>query len=270
MGVYSAYTSFLLRKDCIIFNDSEPTPVQFMLFKYFVDAIITPSSFKNDLGSKHVKVQSYKEFAYLHPNYFAPDTSIFGQLGLNEGEDFALLRFNAFDAVHDFGIRGFSLEQKIALFNKLKEHCHVFISSELELPEELKKHSLNVPKHRIHDVLYYAKMVVADTQTITTEAAVLGTPVVRFNSFTGENDMGNFLELEKKYHLIFNFDDPDKATEKAVNLIKNPDLKSDWSQKRTQLLNDKIDLANFISWFLYNYPESFNEMKRNPDIQHQI
>ena len=43
-------------------------------------------------------------------------------------------------------------------------------------------------------------MVVADTQTIVTEAAVLGTPAIRYNSFAGENDMGNFVELEQKYH----------------------------------------------------------------------
>lgn len=42
MGVYSAYTSQLLNKKCIIFNDSEPTPFQFMLFKPFVDVGSAP------------------------------------------------------------------------------------------------------------------------------------------------------------------------------------------------------------------------------------
>jgi predicted glycosyltransferase len=45
---------------------------------------------------------------------------------------------------------------------------------------------------------------------MTTEAAVLGTPAIRCNSFVGKRDMGNFIELEKKYGLIFNFDSVEK------------------------------------------------------------
>lgn len=261
MGVYSAYTSQLLRKKCIIFNDSEPTPYQFMLFKPFVDTILTPSSFTKDLGSKHIKFNSFKEIAYLHKNYFTPDPSIYKFLGINQNEDYVLLRFNAFDAVHDLGINGFSVDQKRFLANELSKNARVFISSELELPDDFDKYLLKIPKSRIHDILYYAKLVVADTQTITTEAAILGTPVIRFNSFVGKKDMGNFVELENKYHLIFNFNDPEKATTKAIELIQKPGLKSEWKQKRNKLLADKIDTTQFLVSFIGNYPESLQKIQ---------
>jgi uncharacterized protein len=261
MGVYSAYTSCLLHKKCIIFNDSEPTPYQFMLFKPFVDTILTPSSFTKDLGPKHIKFNSFKEIAYLHKDYFIPNSSIYDFLGINQNEDYVLLRFNAFDAVHDLGINGFSVDQKRILVNELSKKAHVFISSELDLPDDFDKFLLKIPKSRIHDILYYAKLVVADTQTITTESAILGTPAIRFNSFVGKKDMGNFVELENKYHLIFNFNDPEKAISKAIELIQKPGLKSEWRQKRNKLLAEKIDTTRFLVSFIGNYPESLKKIQ---------
>jgi len=261
VGVYSAYTSQLLHKKCIIFNDSEPAPFQFMLFKPFVDVILTPSSFTVDLGPKHIKFNSFKEIAYLHTNYFVPDVKIHDFLGIGQEDDYVLLRFNAFDAVHDLGISGFSIDEKRLLVNELSKYTRVFISSELKLPDDFNKYLLKIPKSRIHDILYYAKLVVADTQTITTESAVLGTPVVRFNSFVGKKDMGNFIELENKYRLIFSFSDPAKAIAKAVELIQEPELKNKWKEKRDRLLDDKIDATKFLSFFIENYPESLNKIK---------
>lgn len=267
MGVYSAYTSQLLRKKCIIFNDSEPTPFQFMLFKPFVDVVLTPSSFTKDLGPKHIKFNSFKEIAYLHKNYFVPDASVYDFLGINKNEEYVLLRFNAFDAVHDLGINGFSVDQKRLLVNELSKHARVFISSELKLPDDFDKYLLKIPKSRIHDILYHAKLVVADTQTITTESAVLGTPVIRFNSFVGKHDMGNFIELENKYNLIFSFNDPEKATSKAVELVQKSNLKTEWKQRRDKLLADKIDTTQFLVSFIGNYPESLKKIQdahKNP------
>jgi uncharacterized protein len=261
MGVYSAYTSQLLHKKCIIFNDSEPTPYQFMLFKPFVDVILTPSSFTKDLGLKHIKFNSFKEIAYLHANYFAPDATIYDFLGIKQDEDYVLLRFNAFDAVHDLGVNGFSIDQKRLLVNELSKYARVFISSELKMPDDFNKYLLKIPKSRIHDILYYAKLVVADTQTITTESAILGTPVIRFNSFVGKKDMGNFIELENKYHLIYSFNDPEKAIDKAVELAQESDLKNKWKERRDKLLVDKIDTTQFLASFIGNYPESLNKLR---------
>jgi predicted glycosyltransferase len=129
------------------------------------------------------------------------------------------------------------------------------------LPDDFDKYLLKIPKSRIHDILYYAKLVVADTQTITTESAILGTPVVRFNSFVGKKDMGNFVELENKYHLIFNFNDPEKAIVKAIELVQKPGLKSEWKQKRNRLLADKIDTTQFLVSFIGSYPESLKKIQ---------
>lgn len=275
-GVYDAYTSLLLRSGCVVFNDSEPWvnplsySIQVKAYMPFVDVLLTPESFGDDLGKKHLRVASYKEMAYLHPNYYSPKNDILDMLDLSKGEDYVLLRFNAFDAVHDAGIKGFTSEDKVRLVRELEKHARVFISAEGRVPKELEKNLLPVPKSRIHDVIYYAKLLVTDTQTMATEAALLGTPVIRSNKFVGPNDMGNFIELEERFGLMFNIRNPREAIQKAIEMVQTEGLKREWAKRRKKLLEEKIDITSFMVWFLENYPQSLEEFRENPDIQYRF
>lgn len=254
--MYSVFSAFFSRKPCIVFYDSEPRVhrslwIQFKLIMPLLKAIITPSSFADDLGPKQIRVNSCKELAYLNPDCYKPDEEIFDLLKLGEDEDYAVVRFNSFDATHDVGVKGFRLQDKIDLINMLSEYTNVFVSFEGAAPKEIEKYRLKTPKKRIHDVLYYAKLLVADTQTMSMEAAVLGTPVVRTNSFVGENDLGYLVEAEKKYGLVFNFQSPKEAIEKTEELIQNPNLKREWENKREKLLKDKnVDIVQFMVNFI--------------------
>ena len=274
-GVYDSYVSFLLRIPCVVFIDSEPmtiNPISYSilvkLFMPFVDILFTPESFRQCLGKKHFKISSYKELAYLHPNYYKPKSDIFDLLNIPRNEDYILLRFNAFDAVHDAGIYGFSLDNKIRLVRELEQFTHVFISAEAGVPDIIRDRVIAIPKSRIHDAIYYAKLFVTDTQTMAAESAILGTPVIRSNKFVGERDMGNFIELEKKYGLIFNITDPKKAIDKAIELVQMDGLKKNWLDKRSELLEKKIDISAFLTWFFENFPKSLQIFRKNPDIQY--
>jgi len=266
-GVYDAFTSVLLGVPSIIFNDSEPSvnsisySIQFRLYMPFIDVMITPDSFREDLGDKHIKVSSFKEMAYLHPNYFQPNNCIFKYLGLSEGDDYAILRFNAFDAVHDFSVKGFSDKEKIELVHGLEEYMNVFISAESGIPKSLKSYIAKIPKSRIHDAIYYAKLLVTDTQTMATEGAILGTPTIRYNTFVGSNDMGNFLELEHKFKLLFNTNESQIAIDTAIKMAKDRTLKRKWQLNREYLLCEKTDLSEFMCRFLENYPRSYETFK---------
>ncbi len=271
-GIDSTLISKFLRKPSIVFNDTEPLTnaillsLQVKLLLKYVDVHISPDTFKNDLGIKHLKIRSFKEMAYLHPKYFTPDKSTLDYLGIGDNK-FIILRFNAFDALHDIGHWGFSNENKIKLVKELEKYCRVFISSEKILPAELEPYRIKIPLHKIHDVLYFADLLVSDTQTLTTEAAILGTPAIRCNSFVGENDMGNFIALEKEYGLIFNYKKPEEAIDKAIELIQISNLKNEWSIKREILLKKTIDINTFMVWFIENYPESFDKSKIMQNFQ---
>lgn len=260
---YVATTGWLLRKPSIIFEDSEVDKSIYWLCEPFATKICTPSGFTKSLNpKKHIRYEWYKELAYLHPNYFTPDDSIFQLLGLKPYEKYIIIRLVAWNAVHDIWQKGLTKEMIGKFIELSKKYGRVFISSESELPPDLKKYQIRIPPERIHDALFFAQMLIGDSQTMTTEAGILGTPAIRCNSFVGRNDMSNFIELEKKYGLIFNFNNPDKAIEKAIELIQQSDLKKRWIGRKEKLLNDKIDLTEFIIGLIENYPESF-KLKNN-------
>ena len=269
-SVYSSHVSSLRRKEYVCYGDSEAIgsmKIQYLLFKPFINCIITPEKFRTELGKKQVRVKSYKELAYLHPNRFKPDDSVYKELGLKKGERYVLLRFGSFDASHDIGKTGFSMADKEKLLKELKKHTKVFISSEEPLKGKFKKYRLPTRIERMHHVIHFASLLVGDTQTSTTEAACLGTPAIRSNKWVGPNDMSNFIELEKDFGLIFNFQNPKKVRRKAVELIEDRDLGEKWQKKRKKLLQRKIDLTSFFIWFIENYPKSKKIMKKNPNYQ---
>jgi predicted glycosyltransferase len=258
---YIAQVSRLVGKPSVIFEDSEPDKSIYWLCEPFVTTICTPFCFKGKLNPKeHVRYDGYKELAYLHPNYFKPDPAILDELNLCKGDKFVVLRFVAWQASHDIGRSGFDLETKQRFVKEIEKYARVFVTSERPLPKEFEKYRIITSPHRIHDLLYYAQMLIGDSQTMTTEAGILGTPAIRCNSFVGEDDMGNFIELEEKYGLIYSYQDPNEALNKALELLKNNNLKREWQKKRENLLSEKIDVAKFMVEFIENYPQSFHEM----------
>ncbi len=45
----------------------------------------------DNMGKRHIKLNSYKELAYLHPNYFTPDPSVLDELALEKDEKLVVL-----------------------------------------------------------------------------------------------------------------------------------------------------------------------------------
>ncbi|WP_225973752.1 DUF354 domain-containing protein [Dehalogenimonas formicexedens] len=265
-GILESVAGFFTRKPSIIFEDSEPTPrLERLLWYRLCSVVITPSCFRINLGRKQVRVPSYKELAYLYPSRFQPDPAIYDKLGIAKNEKYVILRFNAFDAVHDIGRKGFTLLDKYTLVSELEKFAHVFISSETTLPPDLLKYQLPVPAYQVHQALYHAQLLVSDTQTLTTEAAVLGVPAIRCNSFVGLHDMGNFVELESKYGLLFSFNQPGKAINRAIELITQSDLREEWQAKRKVMLEEKIDLTDYMADSIVNWPESAWKFRASQD-----
>ena len=263
-SVRAAHVARMLGKPCINFDDDE---YSYPYYHFFVNAVCGFSGFKIT-GKKVIKINGFKEIAYLHPRVFRPDPAILTASGIAPGEEFSVVRFVSWEAYHDVGRKGFDARAKIDLVRELESHSRVFISSEKPLPKELQKYLLPVPPEYIHDLLSYATLLVSDSQTMTTEAAVLGTPAVRSNSFVGENDMGNFIELEQKYNLIFNCASLETALQSVRSIFNTPHIKEEWAKKQEKLLADKIDVTGFMVWFVEQYPASFTDMKQHPEIQY--
>lgn len=266
--IYAPYTAKVLGARNFVFYDSEPRSskllaLQMKAYLPFVDAIITPYTYLDDLGKRHLRIYSLKELAYLHPKYFKPDKSILDELGVNEN-GYAILRFNAFDAAHDIGVKGFSYEDKLELVKRLSKYVEVFISSEGKISKELEKYTIRVSKKRIHHAIYFARAVLTDTGTIASESALLGIPVI--NAHPKSKLFGNFVELER-HGLMINIGDPKKAIELAEEIVRDEKVKKLWKRRRDEFLKDKIDITSFMVWFIEYYPDSLREFRENPKIQ---
>jgi uncharacterized protein len=262
--VGGSHASRLLKKPCIQFTDTESAREQRMLFAPFSDVIITPSCFREDLGSKQILISGYKELAYLHPNRFVPDPAVLRDAGVRMGEPFFVVRFVSWTATHDIGQRG--IRNKIALVEALRDRGSVLITSEGPLPKPLEELRISIEPGNLHDLLHYATLYVGEGATTAVEAAVLGTPAIYISSIAEK--LGNMQELEKDYGLLYHYPTADAAYQQVQELLQRDDLKAEWSKKRERLLQDKIDVTAFMVWFVEQYPDSRDEMRADPGIQH--
>ena len=252
-----------------IILDDDDDAVEPLFVKYahpFADVVLSPECAKR-ATKKLIPYRGYHELAYLHPNRFMPDNSVLAEIGLKEGDTYFVLRFNAFKAHHDVGVQGLSLENKRQLIANLEQRGKVFITTERAIDPEFEKYQLVLSPEKVHSLIYYATMLVGDSQTMTSEAAVLGTPAIRSNSFVGK--ISYLEEEEHKYALTYGFrpDEFDKMLNKIDELLSMPDLKDVWQKRRRVMLKDKIDVTAFYLWFIESYPESSQIMKENPDFQ---
>lgn len=248
MGAYAAHAGALTRTPTVLLLDSEPTGMDHAVSMPFARTIVTPQAFRKDLGTNHYVFKGFKESAYLHPEVYEPSTAIRERLGLEATERYVLVRFNAFGSHHDVGHGGFSDDQRRTLIERLADDVTVFVSDEggtLAL-DSLPAQPFDDHPGVLHDALRETSLLIADTQTMVTEAALLGTPAIRSNSFVGPDDMGNFLELEAN-GLVYNHRSFDAVLETAEQLLDQPNLQREWERKRDQYVAEMVDLSSVIT-----------------------
>lgn len=258
---YAAQVAWLLGKPHISLEDTFNFE-QIRFYKAFSKVILTSMYDHPDLGKNNIKYSGYHELAYLHPKVFTPNSNVMTELGLKSGESYVIVRFVSWNATHDAGHKGIGLKNKIAAVERISQVAKVFISSENELPNELKKYKFPLLPERMHDALSFASMVYGESATMATEAAVLGVPAIYLDNTSRLYTK----EIENKYQLIYNFSESEKdqlaSIEKAIEILKEP--KSVWEERRKKLLSEKINVTEFLVWFVENFPQSKTEMKNNP------
>ena len=268
-SIYAAHASLLLGKPHISFEDTFNFE-QLRLYTPFTKVILT-SEYDHPLKSvKVIKYAGYHELAYLHPKRFTPDKSVLNDLGVKEHEKYVIIRFISWKASHDKGHNGITWENKLNIIKSFGKYARIFITSETELPNELRNYQIKLLPHRIHDAIAFAWLLFGESSTMAEVAAMLGIPSV----FLYNNSTYYTKHLESKYNLMYNYsesnEDQIKAIQKGVEMLKMPNLRADWQLRRQQMLADKIDVTAFLVWFIENYPESFRIMKEDPEYQERF
>lgn len=258
-GTFVAPVGYLTRTPTWAFTDTENATLSNALTFPMVNRIFTPSCYELNHGVKHRRFPGFHESAYLHPSRFVPDPSVLQTLGLHPQDPFFIVRFVSWESAHDIDQTGFGVRGKTELVEELARHGRVFVSSESPLPDSLKAYASHIPIHQIHHFIAYASLVVGESATMASEAAVLGTPAV-FLSPTGR---GYTNVQEREYGLLFNFSDTHQAEalEQVKNILKTPRSKDYWQDKRRRLLDDTIDVT---AWMV-RMVECFGET-RDPEV----
>lgn len=242
-------------------DDTDIVPIFAKLTYPLATTIMSPRICNNGKwDDRSIKYEGYHELAYLHPNNFQPDKSVAEKYVDTSGPYF-LVRFAKLDAHHDVGISGINDKIALRLIKLLEKFGKVYITSERKFNNELEPYRLNIKPIDIHHVMAYASLYVGDSQTMAAEAGVLGIPFIRFNDFVGK--IGYLRELEDKYELGFGIKSKEEAllfkTIDEFLIQKNTAEK--WQEKKKVMLSDKIDVAQFITQFIENYPKSVQNHK---------
>ncbi len=253
-------------------DDDEVEPLYTKYGHPFADVVLSPKDTPR-VTPNVLYYPSYHELAYLHPKRFTPDSSVLDDAQIKyeldaKGnavniEPYFVMRFNAFKAHHDVGVIGLTIENKRRMVQLLGQYGKVFITTERNIDDEFMPFQLCVPQDKVHSLLYYATMFIGDSQTMTSEAAVLGTPSIRCNTFVGRI---HYLEEEEhQYSLTYGFRPENSEAMflrvKELLKMKRETLKAEWSRRRFTLLQDKIDYTEFLTWFIEQYPKSIEEVR---------
>ena len=248
-GISLCHVAQLTHMKSLVFDDDddEVEPLVTRFEHPFATAVFTPDCIQRRT-KKAVYYAGTHELAYLHPRRFTPDPTVLQHAGLQENERFFIMRFVALKGHHDVGQEGLSLEQKLALVERLKPHGRVIITSERAVEPEFEPYRLPVPPEEIHSLMAYASLFVGDSQTMTSEAAILGVPALKCNTFAGRLSVPNM--LEQKYGLCYAYTPAhfwDMLQHIEVLLAHEPEeLKAEWQAKRQSLLNDMMDPTEFF------------------------
>lgn len=255
-GIFNAPVGRLYGIPTLAFSDTENdkwgNKLSFSLSRHTV----FPTCFEHHIGGtwkNQILYPGYHELAYLSPRYF-PEI---------KHENKFLVRFVGWGAGHDIGEKGLTPDQKIEIVAILKQWGEVYISSESPLPDKIAAYACAFHPSEIHDFMKGCKMVVGESATMASEAAVLGIPAV----FISDTGRGYTTEQDKKYGLIKHYQRNQWSD--IVETLKKwsaQDMEAQWREKRKAMLRDKIEVTDWMVDLVENYPDSI-QAARNGNFE---
>ena len=250
----AAHAAWFMRKPHIALEDTEHSVLANWLYIPFTDVIMTPECFLKYYGKKQIRFKGTTDLLYLHPNRFTPNPAILKDIRLTPDDTYFIVRFIAWDASHDIGVKG--IEDKVAFVKTLERYGRVLITSEGELPAELEKNKITISPEKIHDLMYYATLFIGESGTMASEAACLGTYSILMDPESIQKDGSHTFGVFKYlcgYDLLYVYNNEHDVLNKVNELIKNPDLKADGKKKRDRILKDNIDVTDYLVTFVEDY-----------------
>lgn len=274
MGVPPAFGSRILCNIPVLImgeDDSYVAPRTAKILYPFASNLVTPiSCYNGKAENKSIKYPGFQKLAYLHPNCFTPNADVVKKDNIDITKPYFLMRFVSLNAHHDSGVSGITTDVAQHLIDILSPYGEIYITSERPLEPQFEKYRLHINPLDIHHIMAFATLYLGDSQSMANEAAMLGTPSLRFNDFVGKKKIGVMEELEHSYGLTFGISssEPEKLYSKIKELLAMTNLREEFQKRRQKMLSDKIDVTAFLTWFVENYPNSVKQAKgQKPDSE---
>ena len=254
-GAFVAPPARLLGIPCVAWTDTEHATLQNRIGFPPSAAVVTPACYTGRVPRrKHLTYRGYHELAYLHPDRFTPDPDALTRFGLDRDEPFSFVRLVSWKAHHDVGESGLSDLDRV--IEKLQQRGRVVISSERPLPDHLEPIALREGREHVHHLLAFAQLLVAESATMVSEAAVLGTPAI----FTATSYRGYIQEQQDRYGLVRCISEPSTMLGETLNAIEqwlsDPSLEDRCRAARERLLDDTQDVTRIITQTVEAYGRS--------------
>lgn len=250
-GVSIAHVTRLTGVPSLVFYDTENATLQNLITYPFASLVLVPRCYSAWLPkNRHTRYPGYHELSYLHPSMFTPDREIAIKNGLAENGATFFIRIVSWQASHDVGEKGWSEELLVKVVSKLSDLGTVLISSESPLNDTLVKYTYRGRLSEVHHVLAYCNAFIGESATMASECAVLGVPAI-YAAATGR---GYTDEQELRYGLVKNVREINWNTlEASLDSILHQSSDT-WEKARQQLLNETINVAEFITNSIESYP----------------
>ncbi|MBL7918671.1 MAG: DUF354 domain-containing protein [Bacteroidia bacterium] len=265
------YVGKIKKTPSIVFCDDDIQVVkQFSLVLAFADHCLAP--FITDLGkynSKKIGFDGYKELAYLHPNQFKLNDEIVKKFK-ESSQTYFILRLVSLTAYHDVGKTGITVQKALTLIELLKKYGKVYISAERPLEKELEPYRIQILPKDLKDVLAGAFLYIGDSQTMSSEAAIMGVPSFRINDFTGKISVMEEKDHKYKLSKSFKTSEFNELYKQVESCLNNDEFKLKMNEKKKNMLKEKIDLTAFMTWLFENFPGSLTVLKDNSNYQKQF
>ena len=254
VGTYAPIISHLTRTRMIVCceDDADVVP-RFAKTSYpYADAILSPVYCNGGKwDGKMTKYHGFQKLAYLHPNEFTPSWEVVAANLRNPHRPFVLMRFSQLKAHHDEGVGGLSNQVALNIIQMLSPQFDIYLTSERPLSPELEPFRMSINPLDIHHWLAFASIYIGDSQSMAVEAAMLGTPSIRFSDFAQR--IGVLNVLENKYHLTIGIPSnrPELLYQTLETMMNVPDLREEYQRRRKIMLDEQVDVSQFFTDFIF-------------------
>lgn len=241
-GTFAAHAGFVTRTPSVVFYDTECAKLQNLITYPFASRVVVPRCYSAWLPPWHERYPGYHELSYLHPSRFTPDRAHALANGLAPDRPTYLLRCVSWQANHDLGETGWSAATLREVAGHLSRTGKVLLSAEGELPPDLQPLRYAGRVDALHDVLGHCRLLVGESATLASEAAVLGVPAI-YAAHTGR---GYTDEQESRYQLVANVRQisPAAIIEAIERMLAVPP--GELAHRRQRLLDETVDVVDVI------------------------